>query len=80
MRRLVLVESIIKAMSKKAIPEKFWKGEESPQARTVGQLVDLLAELPRTMRVEASFGAKVQVIVWNHGTEDEHVSIDSADI
>jgi hypothetical protein len=55
------------------IPEKFYKGDNHPKANTVGALKKILDELPNGMRIECGFGEGVEVVVYNHGTETEHL-------
>lgn len=44
---------------RKVVPEKFWKGLESPNAKTVGGLIALLQELPADLRLDLSYGVSV---------------------
>lgn len=63
-----------------AIPRKFYKvGIPRPTARTVGQLKAILAELPDELRVEAGFGEPMEIRVYNHGSDDEHLAIEAYD-
>lgn len=47
------------------IPEAYFKGDEHPIARTVGDLKKLLNDLPDELRIEASFGDNVCLVVYN---------------
>ena len=57
------------------IPKKYYKGDNHPIARTVGELKAALSELPNELRVEAGFGEAMQLVVYNHGSDDEHLEI-----
>ena len=59
----------------KPIPEKFYKGDKHPTARTVGQLKKILAELPDSLTIESDFGDDVELVVYNHGESDQHLEI-----
>ena len=58
-----------------SIPTKYYKGDKHPTACTVGELKAALAELPDDLRVEAGFGEAMELVVYNHGTDDEHLEI-----
>jgi len=58
-----------------SIPRKYYKRDKHPTARTVGELKAALAELPDDLRVEAGFGEAMELVVYNHGTDDEHLEI-----
>lgn len=57
------------------IPKKFYKAGNHPTARTVGELKEILEELPDDLRVEAGFGDMAQVVVYNHGQYDMHMEV-----
>jgi len=58
------------------IPPKFYKGRNHPTARTVGELKAALAELPDDLRVDiGGFGAAMELVVYNHGTDSEHLGV-----
>lgn len=62
------------------IPVEFYNltrsGKRShPRAKTVGQLIKQLERLPKGLKI-GDQDTGVQVIVYNHGTDDMHVSID----
>lgn len=58
-----------------SIPTKYHKGDKHPTARTVGELKAALAELPDDLRVEAGFGEAMELVVYNHGSDYEHLEI-----
>lgn len=61
----------------KEIPTKFYKANErQPTAATVGELKQILDELPDTLRVEVGFGAAL-VSVYNHKKPGMHCRIES---
>jgi hypothetical protein len=66
-------------MPNKSIPKKFYRGDNRCTARTVGEIKDLLAELPDDLPVQAPFGEPVQLIVYNHGRPDMHLEVVEAD-
>lgn len=43
---------------------------------TVGDLQDALAKLPRDMDCKISFEDSIDVVVYNQGEHDEHVSFE----
>lgn len=56
------------------IPEKFFKAAiPSPTASTVGELKQILAELPDDLAVTGDFGDSIELVVFNHGTDEEHL-------
>jgi hypothetical protein len=58
------------------IPDKFFKAAlPQPTASTVGQLKQILAELPDDLAVTGDFGEEIELIVFNHGTDEEHLEI-----
>lgn len=60
------------------IPLKFYSAEhEAPKASTVGDLKAILAELPDDLRIDMGFGEIAELYVFNLGTDDEHLSIES---
>ena len=60
---------------REVVPQKFYKGDRHPRARTVGQLIGILQELPASLRVEATFGEAPEVVVYNIGDGSRHVRI-----
>lgn len=61
----------------KNTPEKFLKGIK-PTAFTVGELIELLKELPERMIVESSFSPGVQLVVVNF-KHDPHLELRDID-
>lgn len=61
------------------IPTKFYKQGKHPTARTVGELKAILTELPDDLRIEAGFSSTVELVVYNHGTDDQHLEITEHD-
>ena len=60
------------------VPLKFYSAEhEAPKASTVGKLKAILAELPDDLRIDMGFGEMAELYVYNLGTDDEHLSIES---
>lgn len=57
----------------KNTPEKFVKGVK-PEAFTVGELIELLKELPERMIVESGFSPGVQLVVVNF-KHDPHLEM-----
>lgn len=45
------------------IPTKFYKGEDRPVANTVGELIEILKELPAELPVDQGFNNKGTVVV-----------------
>lgn len=62
--------------TKNGVPEKFYRGDKHPKARTVGQLIKILEELPKSLPVHAGFSRRVSVTVYNIGQSDRHARID----
>lgn len=59
------------------IPEKFYHGDAPrPMAYTIGELKELLSELPDELGIESDWSAGVAVIVYNHGTPYEHLEFE----
>jgi len=75
-RRPVTRKVVIrKPASPQKIPEKFCKHGQHPVVFNVGDLKRELALLPDTLRVESTFGKAAQLVVYNHGLEDEHLGV-----
>lgn len=62
------------------IPDKFHKGQEHPTAENVGQLKALLSELPDDLRIEVGFGYPAELVVYNYGTDEEHLEFIEAEL
>jgi hypothetical protein len=61
------------------IPKKFTSSHlPSPTAKTVGELRTLLSELPDNLRVSIGFDSKVELAVYEVGTDAEHLLLDEA--
>jgi hypothetical protein len=59
------------------IDPKFYKGDMiQPTAKTVGELKAILQELPDELPIEFRFSEAVQVVVYNHGRKNMHLSFD----
>ena len=58
-----------------SIPDKFHKAGKQPHATNVGQLKQLLTELPDDLSVQAEFGEPVELVVYNYGQWDQHLQI-----
>ena len=57
-------------MTRTEIPTKFYKGDDKPVANTVGELIEILKELPAELPVDQGFnnGGTV-VVVFNVDSE-----------
>lgn len=62
-----------------SIPEKFYKGDDQPCAYTVGELIEILQELPPDLCVDMGFDTAAVVVVYNHGKPHMHVAIEESD-
>lgn len=59
------------------IPEKFYRGDRPhPIAYSVGELKQILNELPDNLPIECSLDYGVKLTVYNHGTEDMHLQLE----
>ena len=47
-----------------------------PRARTVGELIYLLGQLPCNLKVESETGLGVEVVVHDYGTKDVHAEFE----
>lgn len=59
----------------KTIPRKFWNADtKTPTASTVGKMIDVLSELPRSMKLSE----RMMITVYNIGESDRptHVGIE----
>ena len=56
------------------IPETFYRGEH-PKAADVGALKVLLNLIPDSMPLRAGFREGAKLVVYNRGTDDEHLEI-----
>jgi hypothetical protein len=63
----------------KTIPKKFYHGDSQPTARNVGELKAILNELPDELRIDGGWGNPAQVLVYNHGKPDMHLSFEEAE-
>jgi len=53
------------------ISRKFYHtDEEAPVAETVGDLIKILGELPRSLKIKQGFGEGVECSVLNYGDND----------
>jgi len=60
----------------KVVPRKFYNSsEKTPKAKTVGELIAILQELPPGLRIESDFGRCVEVHVYNISQSSRHVRI-----
>jgi hypothetical protein len=62
------------------IDEKFYRGEDHPTAHTVGELKQLLSELPDELGVQEGFNDGVRLVVYNHGRVDERLEFEEIDL
>ncbi len=67
--------NVIRNMNK-PIPAKFYKGDQHPVARNVGELKALLNELPDDLAVEAGFSDEMTLVVYNYATDLVHLQIE----
>jgi len=61
------------------VPEKFYKQTIAPQADTVGELINLLSELPSDLPINQGYGAGgTAIVVFNikHEAHLEFLEID----
>lgn len=62
------------------IPERFYKAAlPKPVVYTVGELKAALAELPDDLPCECGFNHSMELVVYNHGTDTEHLEIREGD-
>ena len=60
------------------VEEKFSNGKHHITVETVGQLVDELNRLPRTLRIMQEHESGADVVVYNNGRPDCHLALDEA--
>jgi len=64
----------------KKIGKEFYHGDEThPVALTVGELQEILDELPKDLRIRHGFGKGIEVIVFNHDSDSEHLGFEELD-
>jgi hypothetical protein len=68
------LEEILKDL----IPKHFYHGDNHPTVSTVGELREVLAELPNNLRVEAGFSKCAMLVVYNIAS-DPHLEIEEGD-
>lgn len=61
------------------IPERFYKGNDQPQARTVGEMKTLLDELPDSLPLCCGFQGACQLVVYNVSTGSPFLSFQELD-
>lgn len=52
------------------------RNKDMPQARTVGQLMEILAQLPKGLPLRHEADHAVQPVWYNVGLSDEHLAFD----
>ena len=61
---------------KDVIPKKFWyDSEPTPAAYTVGELIEILQELPPELALSAGFGDGAMVVLYNINRDGMHVEV-----
>ena len=55
------------------VPEKFYRQTTAPQADTVGELIDLLSELPADLPINQGYGAGGTAVVVFNIRHDAHL-------
>ena len=62
------------------IARKFYHtDEETPVANTVGELAELLKELPPELPIETTWNSGVQISVYNFGESNCHLEFEKID-
>lgn len=61
------------------IPEPFYRGENHPRAKTVGQLKKLLDQLPDALPVGNLCDSGTVLVVFNRSRPDIHLSFESTE-
>lgn len=63
---------------KDLIPKHFYHGDNQPTVSTVGELREILAELPDGLKVKAGFSNCAMLVVYNIAS-DPHLEIEEGD-
>jgi hypothetical protein len=61
------------------IPKMFYRGDDHPEAQTVGELKMHLNDLPDDLPIHNGFNDGVMLIVFNHGKSDMHLGLEEID-
>jgi len=61
----------------KKIGKEFYHGDKTrPVALTVGDLKKILDKLPDNLRIRHGFGHGIEIIVYNHNSDSEHLGFE----